>query len=198
MPKWKEKDRKTRKNKVRKGAKYDKVEVLPIVRSLTGLGFTAQDIGIVLGVKKTTIDSWRQRYPKMFEATEEGRQIMKGLLCAQLFRCATGYDYEEKDVTYKEVPTTDEEGNFTGEVVSLPDKTVVHTKHHPASPDLAKFLANNLMSDVFPRNPVQTENNILAIIGSVEPERIKQFAGRLAELCDNPKKIESKDVTNES
>ncbi len=187
MTKWKE-DKK-RKNKVRKDAKYDKVSVVPIIRSLVGLGFTEVDIGTVLGVSPTTIHSWKQRYPGIYEANKEGKQILKGLICAQMIRCATGYEYEETDITYKDT--------VLGGSKSTPEnieKIVVHKKFQPGNTDLLKFLANNLMGDVFPRTPTESQTNILQIIGSVEPERIKQFAGKLAELCSNTKQVESKEV----
>ncbi len=194
MPEWDEKKKK-RKNKIRKDAKYDKVAVVPVVRSLVGLGFTEDEIGIVLGVEGTTLASWKQRYPKLFEANAEGKQIMKGILCAEMFRAATGYDYEEADTTLKDIVETDEAGNPTGKVKQIKVKTVVHKKHQPGNAHLQEFLANNLMKDTFPRNPTQVTENIITLIGSVEPDRVRQFAGRLCELIDKPKKVDSIDVT---
>jgi hypothetical protein len=183
MTDWVEKKRK---NKVRKDAKYDKVSVLPIVRSLVGLGFTETDIGIVLAVAPETVASWKARYPNMFEANKEGQQIMKGILCAELFRTAIGYDYEEKDVTKEK----DEKGK---EKIT---KTVVKTKHQTGNADLQKFLANNLMKEVFPRDPSQSQGSIINIISSVEPDLIKQFAGHLIEMS-NKKFVESTGVDND-
>ncbi len=183
MTDWTEKNRK---NKVRKDAKYDKVSVLPIVRSLVGLGFTELDIGVVLSVSPETIKSWKARYPNMFEANKEGQQIMKGILCAELFRTAIGYDYEEKDVTTEK----DEKGE---EKVT---KVVTKTRHQVGSGDLQKFLANNLMKEVFPRDPSQSQGSIANIIVSVEPDLIKQFAGQLMQMA-NKKFVESKEVDSD-
>jgi hypothetical protein len=194
MPRWDEKKKK-RVNKVRSDAKYDKVEVVPVVRSLVGLGFKEVEIGIILGVKESTLHSWKSRYPKLFEANAEGKQIMKGLLCAEMFRAATGYDYEEIDTTFKEVAEKDKEGNLTGKIIQIKDKTVVHKKHQNGNADLQKFLANNLMGETFPRSQTQVENNIITLIGSVEPERIKMFAGKLIDLIEAPRKqVESKEI----
>ncbi len=194
MPEWEEKTKK-RKNKVRKDAKYDKVKVVPIVRSLVGLGFTETEIGIVLGVAESTLHSWKQRYPQLFEANTEGKQIMKGILCAEMFRAATGYDYEEEDTTLRDIVETDEDGNPTGKVTQVKVKTVVHKKHQPGNTHLQEFLANNLMKDTFPRNPTQVTENIVTLIGSVEPDRVRQFAGRLMDLIDSPRKqVESKEL----
>ena len=195
MPRWDEKKKK-RVNKVRSDAKYDKVEVVPVVRSLVGLGFKEVEIGIILGVKESTLHSWKSRYPKLFEANAEGKQIMKGLLCAEMFRAACGYDYIEKDETFRNVAVKDAEGNLTGEMVKVPDKTVIHTKHQNGNADLQKFLANNLMGETFPRSQTQVTENIITLIGSVEPERIKMFAGKLIDLIESPRKqVESKEVT---
>jgi hypothetical protein len=199
MPEWNEKDKK-RKNKIRKDAKFDKVKVVPIVRSLVGLGFKEIEIGIILGVSESTIHSWKQRYPQLFEANAEGKQIMRGILCAEMFRAAIGYDYEEIDTTYKishVVATSVDDKNqvIQESLKNVPDKIVVHKKHQPGNAHLQEFLANNLMKETFPRNPTQVENNIITLIGSVEPDRVRQFAGRLCEMIDAPKKVESIDVT---
>jgi hypothetical protein len=180
-----------RKNKVRKGAKFEKVSTLPIIRSLVGLGFTAEDIGIVLGVSANTLSSWKQRYPEIYEANKEGKQILKGLICAEMIRCALGYDYDEIDEEYLV--------NEDGEIVLQPDGSKVkkiksHHKKQQANPDLLKFIANNLMPETFPRTPVQVEANILQIIGDSEPDRLKAFAGRLLELGQETKKVESVEV----
>jgi hypothetical protein len=194
MPRWDEKKKK-RVNAIRKDAKFDKVEVVPVVRSLVGLGFKEVEIGIILGVEESTLHSWKSRYPKLFEANAEGKQIMKGLLCAEMFRAACGYDYIEKDETFRDVAVKDAEGNLTGEMVKVPDKTVIHTKHQNGNAELQKFLANNLMGETFPRSQTQVENNIITLIGSVEPERIKLFAGKLIDLIEAPRKqVESQEI----
>jgi hypothetical protein len=195
MPRWDEKKKK-RVNKVRSDAKYDKVEVVPVVRSLVGLGFKEVEIGIILGVKEATLHSWKSRYPKLFEANAEGKQIMKGLLCAEMFRAATGYDYEEVDTTYKvPISCSNAEEAVKQALMKTPEKVVVHKKHQNGNAELQKFLANNLMGETFPRSQTQVTENIITLIGSVEPERIKQFAGKLIDLIESPRKqVESTEI----
>jgi hypothetical protein len=187
MTEWDEK-KKPRKNKVRRDAKYQHINIVPVVRSLVGIGFTETEVALVLGVAPATLASWKSRYPNIFEANKEGKQIMKALLCSQMFRCATGYEYDEKDEEYLE----DEDGNI---VLSPEGKKIkkikVHHKVQPGNPDLQKFMANNLMGDIFPRSPIQVSENIIALIGSVEPNRIRDFAGRLMELSSGTKQIDS-------
>ncbi len=198
MRSWKLEKPEDRKHTVRKGAKFEKVSTIPVIRSLVGLGFKEEEIGIILGVAESTIKSWKQRYPQIFEANEEGKQILKALICAEMIRCATGYDYDEVDETYSSVPITGDDGKPT--VKKVLTKTVVHKKHQPSNTDLIKFISNNLMPDIFPRTPTEVHNNILQIIGQVEPDRIKQLAGRLVDLIPNTiKPVESTEVKpNES
>ncbi len=183
MTDWVEKKRK---NKVRSDAKYEKVGLLPIVRSLVGLGFTEVDIGIVLGVSPETLKSWKARYGDICAANKEGKQIMKGILCAELFRSALGYDYEEVDKTFEK----DKDGK------EQLTKVVKKQRHQIANSDLLKFLSNNLMKEIFPRDPSQSQGSIINIINSVEPDLIQQFAGKLLEMT-NRKVVESTEVPND-
>jgi len=186
---------KKRKNAIRSDAKFDKVPTIPIIRNLVALGFTECDIGIVLGAAPSTISSWKQRYPDLFQANAEGKKIMKGILVAEMMRAAIGYEYEEKDETFKELPVLDDSGNKTGEYIKVLDKTVVHKKHQPGNSSLMTFLANNLLPADFPRDPIVVENNILQIIGGVEPNRIADFAGKLLEM--GKKYVESKEIKSD-
>lgn len=191
MSSWNLKKGKKRKNPIRSDAKFDHVKTIPIVRNLVALGMSEVDIGIILEVSPQTLKSWKKRYPNIFDANKEGKKIMRGILCAEMMRAAMGYDYIERDDTYKDEPILDEAGNPTGELKSVKVKTVEHTKHQPGNASLMEFLANNLLPTEFPRNGVTVENNIIAIVGAVEEEKIRQFAGKLLDMS-NRKTIESK------
>lgn len=202
MPMWSEK-KKPRVNKIRKDAKFVNTPTIPIIRNLVALGFTEVDCGIVLGVEGSTIHSWKQRYPDLFKANAEGKKILKGILVAQMMRAATGYDYEEQDITYKLPKMVDVEDDeeltelVRERLMKVPDKVVVHKKHQQGNATLMTFLANNLLPVDFPRNPVSTEQNILAVIGDVEPNKIREFAGKLLSMGTERKQVESKEVVGD-
>ena len=169
-----------RKNSIRKDAKFN-TPLLKVAQNLVALGFTEKDLGIVLGCKPTTIASWKARYPEFFNANKKGKQILKGILVAQMMRAAEGYDYTEQ--TEKCDVIVDGDGNEVdlGEE-TLRKKTITeHTKHQAGNAPLMMFLAQNLLPEMFPRDAVVAEQNILNIIGGVEAERLLGFAGKLQE-----------------
>jgi len=206
MTQW---NSKKRKNAIRKDAKFN-VPMLKVAQNLVALGFTEKDLGIVLGCKPATIASWKTRYPEFFKANKKGKQILKGILVAQMMRAAEGYDYTEftekfdvlvdgNDVEIDR-PLTDEEGKdvtVDKDSKEIPHnirkKTITnHTKHQAGNSQLMMFLAQNLLPEMFPRNAAIAEQNIVAIIGSVEGDRLLSFAGKLQEATR--KAVESKEV----
>lgn len=188
MPSWKQP--KKRKNKIRKDAKWNHLSAIPVIKNLVALGLTEEEVGLILEVPETTLHSWKQRYPDIFNANLEGKKVMKGILCAEMFRSAIGYDYVEIDKTYKLIPV---EGGGTKKVlVSEKHKT----KHQNGNDPLKMFLANNLLPEVFPRNQIVAQQNTLALVANVEENQIREFAGRLLEKFP-PKQVESKVIDNE-
>ena len=188
MSSW---NNKKRQNAIRKDAKFN-VPLLKVAQNLVALGFTEKDLGIVLSCEPTTIASWKARYPEFFKANKKGKQILKGILVAQMMRAAEGYDYTEQTEKYDVF--VDEEGELVEDSENpIRKKTITeHTKHQAGNSQLMMFLAQNLLPNAFPRNAVVAEQNILAVIGGVEGERLLKFAGRLEEATR--KVVESKEV----
>jgi len=186
-----------RKNKIRSDAKFN-TPMLKVAQNLVALGFTEKDLGIVLGCKGDTIKAWKARYPEFFKASKKGKQILKGILVAQMMRAAEGYDYEEETIKFdkyvdssgKEVVPEDKDTK------AIKKQTVTkYTKHQSGNSQLMMFLAQNLLPEMFPRSGLVAEQNILNIIGSVEGDRLRTFAGRLEAMTR--KKIESKEIESE-
>lgn len=197
MTKW---NSKNRKNKIRGDAKFN-VPLLKVAQNLVALGFTEKDLGIVLGCKPTTIASWKSRYPDFFNANKKGKQILKGILVAQMMRAAEGYDYTERTEKYDIIVGVDDE---VVDNLGLKKKTITeHTKHQAGNSQLMMFLAQNLLPEMFPRTANVAEQNIINIIGSVEGDRLLSFAGKLEEMTRKvvaseviePKEIDADDTS---
>lgn len=176
MPSWKSKPRK---NKIRKGAKFDS-KTPRIVARLFASGLTYEDIGFVLGVSEHTIASWQQRYPIFRKEIDKAKEVVKSITIAQMLKSAWGYDYAEKTIT------KDKDGNVVKE------KEVI--KHQPANADLLKFLIINKDPDKYrdvKRIDITSKNLSLGIAGELEESAIDELAGSLA------KHIESREVKKE-
>lgn len=192
MTKWTEKKRK---NKIRKDAKFNNVDMIPVMEKLIASGFTETDLGIILGVEKTTIASWKQRYPEIKQANEQGKKLLKGMLLAEMMRAALGYDYVETEI--KEGIKLDSDGNELHLKDGEKEATkTTKTRHQKGDHNLMMFIAQNLLPDDFARSPSDVNQNISVLIGSVEEERIRLFAGKLLDKFPR-RQIESKDVSDE-
>jgi len=183
-----------RKNKLKKGAKFDFKFVEPIA-TLTALGFTEKEIGVVFGVTGYAVKKWKQRYPDLKNAVAKMRSVAASHLVAQMVRAATGYDYEEEDIIYKTI--VDEK---TGKPTEIQTGRKIKKRVQPGNPQLAIFLTTNLLPEQF-KNKFEIKkheervNVNLALTG----EEIKRFAGKLIEIADEPKRkyIENEVVDSE-
>jgi len=178
--------RKKRKNTLKKGAKFSYDFIEPIA-TMTALGFTEKDIGLVFGVTGSAVARWKQRYPDLKTAVEKMRPVAASHLVAQMVRAAIGYDYEDEDINYRTVTNKD------GTVVEVQTDRKVKKRHQPANPQLAMFLATNMLKGQF-ANRFEIEKKELKVNVALSGEEIRQFAGKLMELADEPKVVESKTI----
>jgi len=187
---------KERKNKLKKGAKFDFKFIEPIA-ILTALGLTEKEIGIVFGVTGYAVKKWKQRYPDLKDAVAEMKSVAASHLVAQMVRSATGYDYEEEDISYKTIRNEE-----TDKLVEIQVGRKVKKRQQPGNPQLAMFLTTNLLPDQFKNRFELTKreskvNINLALTG----KEIREFSGRLLDVADevdsDRKQVESKVIENE-
>jgi len=168
-------------------AKFDYSFVEPIAR-MKAAGLPDDFIAYTLNVHISTLNEWKNRYPQVFTAYHEGKDIATKQLVAKLFRCASGYDYEERNEKWVE----DVEGNRTGKK----NISVFH-KHQPPSPNALFFALCNLDSENWKSKhkiDIDEKRNItIKLDGKIVSEQIEKLAGK---LIDNTKVIESKDITD--
>ena len=60
------------------------------------LGKTDPEIAETLGVSKTTLNTWKKRYPEFLSAVKAGKEMADGNVAYGLYRRATGYDYPQE------------------------------------------------------------------------------------------------------
>lgn len=181
--------------KLKKGAKFN-FDFVEIASRMVAAGMTEKDIGYVLGVKPTTVQQWKQRYPEFKSATDSkssAKKIAVAHLVANGLRSATGYDYEEAD----QVLVKNKE---TGELVL--QKETRKLKHRPPDKDLLMFFLLNLSDEYHNVKSIQidqTKKQInVNITGQLESSDIRRLAGAAFQTADaldkKTKVIESKVV----
>jgi len=185
-----------KKYKTRKRIKWN-YDFVKIAARLVASGHTEKDLGYVLGVRPSTITTWKARYPQFKAACANGKGIARNYLVSTGLRAASGYDYEE-EVWERKKTGEDEEGNATWEM-----QCVKRTKKHQ-KPDsnLLTFFLVNMDPDSFSFTKHvkvdQTNKSMnLELTGQIESDTIRAFAGKLLEqvdAADKRKKVESKIV----
>lgn len=185
--KW---DDEPKKYKVRKRAKFN-YKFIQIAARLIAAGHTESDIGYVLGVKKSTVASWKQRYPQFKAACDNGKVMARNYLVSKGLRAAGGYDYSEETFELRAV-----EGEVERQLVCI--KRV--NKHQKPDGNLLTFFLVNMDPDTFSftkhvKIDETKKSPNLELTGQIESKQIKEFAGKLLEAADKldkTKKVESK------
>lgn len=184
--KW---DDDVKKYKTRKRIKWN-YDFVKVAARLVAAGHSEKDLGYVLGVKKCTIASWKQRYPQFAAACVNGKAIAKNYLVSSGLRAACGYDYDEETYELRLV-----EGQAEKQLTCI--KKV--KKHQKPDASLLQFFLINMSPDFTNTKNVNiTETKkfeSLELTGQIESDTIRQFAGELvkqADEADKRKKVESK------
>lgn len=191
--KW---DDEPKKYKIRKRAKFN-YKFIQIAARLIAAGHTESDIGYVLGVKKSTVASWKQRYPQFKAACDNGKVMARNYLVSKGLRAAGGYDYSEETFELRCV-----EGEGEKQLVLI--KKV--NKHQKPDGNLLTFFLVNMDKENFSFTKHvtvdQTNKTLnLELTGQIESKQIKEFAGKLLEAADKldkKKKVESVTVDSQS
>lgn len=79
--------------------KYDPAETPGKAAQFARDGLTEDQIAGRLGIGRTTLFEWRQRYPDFANALKEQKAVIDSKVERSLFERAMGYEYEEEEVT---------------------------------------------------------------------------------------------------
>lgn len=120
-----------KKNKIGRPKEYivDKVN-LEQIEKIASLGMTDVEIGYILGVNESTVNSWKKD-PQFAQALKKGKAKADAKVVESLYRRATGYDHEDTYfATY--------EGNIL---------TQAYVKHYPPDVTAQIFWLKNRRRD---------------------------------------------------
>ncbi len=174
---------------------------------MVAAGMTEKDIGFWLGVKPTTIQQWKQRYPEFKVATDSkssAKKIAVAHLVANGLQAAMGYDFEEVDQVLEMIdnPKYDPEDEECKEpeLIQRVKKETRKLKHRPPDKDLLFFFLMNLDDEYHNVKSIQidqTKKQInVNITGQLESSEIRRLAGAAFKEADaldkKTKVIESK------
>ena len=73
-------------------------------------GLTQEDIAHNIGINKTTLYDWMNRFPEFSNALNKNREVADILVENALFKRALGYEYEEVTTEIRKVPYIGKDG----------------------------------------------------------------------------------------
>lgn len=85
-------------------AKYEKwleQEGLLLIEGWARDGLTDEQIASNMGVSRSTLNSWKDRYPDILDALKKGKEIVDRQVENALLKRALGYEYEEIKEKYE-------------------------------------------------------------------------------------------------
>lgn len=85
-------------------AKYEKwleQEGLLLIEGWARDGLTDEQIAGNMGVSRSTLNSWKDRYPDILDALKKGKEIVDRQVENALLKKALGYEYEEIKEKYE-------------------------------------------------------------------------------------------------
>lgn len=85
-------------------AKYEKwleQEGLLLIEGWARDGLTDEQIAGNMGVSRSTLNSWKDRYPDILDALKKGKEIVDRQVENALLKRALGYEYEEIKEKYE-------------------------------------------------------------------------------------------------
>jgi len=89
---------------------YDPARTPGIIRALAQAGHTNAEMANLLNVSSKCLWQWRDKYPEVKAALEDGKSVIDQMVVDALVKRAQGYKYEETEVKGH----VDENGKFVG------------------------------------------------------------------------------------
>lgn len=168
-------------------------EFARIAEKLSASGATEKDISYILGTSVRGFRKWKKDHPEFRRALKRGKELTQAYLIAQGIKAASGYDYTEKTVKYKE------RKNEQGETVSIPE-TTEYTKHQSPDGKLLIFLVSALdrqlgKNDWMQQHKVEIDENKnlnIKISGQIISKQIDELAGKLSRKLIPSEVVDSK------
>lgn len=78
--------------------KYDEKIMPQLCRWMSRCGLTNAQMGLQLGISKTTLSRWSKKHPELAEALREGRDYTDSLVEDALLKRAKGFSLTEREV----------------------------------------------------------------------------------------------------
>lgn len=171
-------------------------DLLPVIQNLTAEGRSLADIGMLLGYAGKSPAMWmrflKNKHPEVADAIKAGAQMADTKLIVTAFDAATGYDVEEVDIEYIAKPVIDGKGLDKIEYIERGRKT--KQKHiRPDTSLLFKLLCNRLPEYFSDTRKVEIDKKSIHAEVNMN-EEIPRMAGKLWEISQQRKQVESKEV----
>ena len=121
-------------------SKYDKESAIT-AGWLARDGKTDKEIAAALGIRESTLNEWKKKYPEFSESLKNNKEVVDNKVVDALVKRALGYEYDKTEI---EVHT---EGKKEFK------KKKVTTMHVPPDPIAIIFFITNRQNDRWKRNP---------------------------------------------
>lgn len=132
-------------------------------------GLTYAEMAKSMGVSEKTLYSWLNTHGEILQAIKKGRAMSCQAVENALFRRATGYDYEDTDVT-EEYKGEMRDGKPTNGQITR--REVKHARHVPPDVGAVIFYLKNRMPDRYSdRRVVEQAQAAPQVILGIEPAR---------------------------
>ena len=162
-----------------------------LIESLMNNGLTLKQVAEKLGVDRSTIEVWRNRFPAVNEAIKKGKAPVDKRVVSALYRSAIGYTYDEV-VKEPRALTEDEiaEKRALGEALEKPLEVTKKTRKYMAPNVLAQmfFLKNRMPDDWKDRSSVNLSGKIeYEVTLPPKPEELAKRVEGETKIGEEPK-----------
>lgn len=147
--------------KVRGRKSLYKEEYAKQALKLSLLGATDIEMADFFGVSEQTFNSWKKKYPELFESIKRGKAVADSNVAAKLYNRAIGYEYDEKHEV--------REGGVVVEVKNI-------HKHMPSDTTAAIFWLKNRQPEKWrDRKEIDTSVTLNGDLESMTDEQLEQL-----------------------
>jgi hypothetical protein len=155
--------------KSRRRLSYDP-KFVSMVSRLVASGHNAADVAFLIGVKKATIEQWKQRYPVFKKAFDHGKDVATGQLIEYGLKSCAGFETEETVTTSRCI---------AGEWQEVEKK--VTRKQVPPNSALIQFFLNKFWPNQLGSGSAPADTSTGRV--SAVADGIQKLAGKLSEMA---------------